>query len=437
MRVGVIGLGHVGLVSAACFAHLGHEVVGVDADAERVEGLSQGRLPFFEPGLAELVEEGLSARRLRVSEDVGAAVRAAPIVLICVGTPSRPSGEADLVQVERLAQGIAEHLDGYLVLAEKSTVPIHTADRIARTVNRSAGGRPFDVISTPEFIRQGSAIADTLEPDRIVIGSGSRRATGIALQLYRPIIERSHCPVILTDVGTAELIKHASNAFLATKVSFVNAVAEVCERTGADVDDVARGMGLDPRIGPAFLRAGIGYGGSCLPKDVAAFQALADELGIGFPLLAGVQAINERGPGRVVEKLRQELWHLEGKTIAVLGLAYKPGTDDLREAPSLKVIEALLAEAADVVAFDPVAMPEAKHVLSNVRFAATALEAVTGADAAVFVTEWNEFRGLDLGALRTAMRLPVVVDGRNLFRPEEMRRAGFAYHSIGRVPVAQ
>ncbi|CAN5231205.1 UDP-glucose/GDP-mannose dehydrogenase family protein [soil metagenome] len=435
MRVGVIGLGHVGLVSAACFAHLGHEVVGVDADAERVEGLRQGRLPFFEPGLAELLEEGLSSGRLRVREEVEAAVRASPIVLICVGTPSRPSGEADLVQVERLAREIAGHLEGYRVLAEKSTVPIRTADRIARTVSRSAGDRPFDVISTPEFLRQGSAIADTLEPDRIVIGSGSRRATDIALQLYRPIIERSGCPVILTDVGTAELIKHASNAFLATKISFVNALAEVCERTGADVDDVARGMGLDPRIGPAFLRPGIGYGGSCLPKDVAAFQALAEQVGTGFRLLAEVQAINERGPARVVEKLRQELWHLEGKAVAVLGLAFKPGTDDLRGAPSLKLIEALQAEGADLVAFDPVAMPAAKHVLSNVRFASSALEAATGADAAVFVTDWNEFRGLDLDALRAAMRLPVIVDGRNLFRPEEMRRAGFAYHSIGRVPV--
>jgi UDPglucose 6-dehydrogenase len=435
MKVGVVGLGHVGLVSAACFAHIGHEVSGVDADAERVEGLRRGRMPFFEPGLADLVERELDSGRLKVSSSLGSAVRGSTVLFICVGTPSKADGEADLIEIELLATGIARHADGYRLLVEKSTVPVTTGERVVRTVEREGGRWAIEVAANPEFLRQGSAIEDTLRPSRIVIGAPSTRATALLREVYGPIVERSGCPVIETDVATAELIKHASNAFLATKISFVNAVAEVCERAGADIEAVAHGMGLDPRIGPAFLQAGIGYGGSCLPKDLSAFSKLASGLGCELPLLEEVRAINERGPVRLLDKLRQELWHLAGKTIAVLGLAFKPGTDDMREAPAMRVVKALLEEGAGVTAYDPVAMPAAKELLPGVHFAATALDAAAGADAAVFLTDWDEFRALDLAALKRILRLPIVVDGRNIFAPDDMLRAGLIYQSMGRPPV--
>lgn len=435
MRVGVVGLGHVGLVSAACFAHVGHDVVGVDAQPEKVEGLSRGATPFYEPGLEQLVQEGRAAGRLVFDHEVEAATRDAEVVFICVGTPSKPSGEADLSQVEALAWQLARYVKTYCVLVEKSTVPVKTGDRLFRTISR-LGATEFDVVSNPEFLREGSAIADTLNPDRIVIGSSSERATSLLSEVYRPIIDRSGCDVIVTDVGTAELIKHASNAFLATKISFINAVAHICEATDADIETVARGMGLDPRIGEAFLHAGVGYGGSCFPKDVAAFAALADQIGVPFNLLREVQKINDDGVPRLLEKLRTELWHLRDKKIAVLGLAFKPGTDDLREAPSLRLIDHLLEEGAEVVAFDPVAMRKAKEELpSTVTFAGSALAAMEGADAAVFLTDWAEFRGLEPAAMKAALRFPTVVDGRNLFSPDVMRAAGFTYLSVGRPAV--
>jgi UDPglucose 6-dehydrogenase len=435
MKLGVVGIGHVGLVTAACFAHVGHDVVGVDSDSEKIEKLWSGSMPFFEPGLAELVEEGTSAGRLVFDKELSSAVEEPEVIFICVGTPSKPSGEADLAQVEKLCVELSTHMSEYRVLVEKSTVPIKTGARLVKTFTRLLGHSNFDVVSNPEFLREGSAIQDTLNPERLVIGSPTERATNLLLEAYRPTIEQSDCPVVLTDVGTAELIKHASNAFLATKISFINAVAEICERTGADVETVAAGMGHDPRIGPAFLRAGIGWGGSCFPKDVAAFVALSEQLGYEFDILKGVQAINERGPSQFVDKLRQELWNLEDKTIAVLGLAFKPGTDDLRAAPALKVVEQLLAEGANVVAYDPVAMPRAKKLFPALRFADSALDAVRGADAAAFLTEWNEFRGLDLAALRDALKFPIVVDGRNLFSPAAMREAGVTYLSVGRPAV--
>ncbi len=435
MKIGVVGLGHVGLVTAACLASIGHEVVGVDAQAEKVDGLNRGSLPFFEPQLDDLVSETRQARRLLFDTEIEAAVRDAEVVFICVGTPAKPSGEADLRQVEGLAHELARYLKTYRVLVEKSTVPVKTGERIFRTVRR-LGATELDVVSNPEFMREGSAIQDTLNPDRIVIGSTSDRATAALIEVYQPIIDRSGCPVIITDVGTAELIKHASNAFLATKISFINAVAEICEATDADVETVARGMGLDARIGSSFLKAGIGYGGSCLPKDVAAFAALADQLGIDFSLLDAVQEINRRGCRRVIEKLRGELWHLEGKRIAILGLAFKPGTDDLREAPPLRLIEELGADGAEIVAYDPVAMSKAKEVVpTGVRFAGSALDAMDGADAAVFVTEWDEFKTLEPESIKQALRFPIVVDGRNLFAPEAMSAAGITYLSVGRPAV--
>jgi UDPglucose 6-dehydrogenase len=435
MKVGVVGLGHVGLVTAACFAHVGHEVIGVDVQAERVEGLRRGNTPFYEPGLPELIRDGLDAGRLTFDQAIEAVVGGPDIVFICVGTPSRPSGEADLTQVERLALELAQHLDSYLVLVEKSTVPVKTGERLFKTMHR-LGARDFDVVSNPEFLREGSAIADTLQPDRVVIGSQSDRATNLMLELYDPIVQASGAPLIVTDIATAELVKHASNAFLATKISFINAVAEICERTGADVGTVSYGMGLDRRIGQGFLQAGIGYGGSCFPKDIAAFAVIAEQLGAEFQLLGEVQRINDRGPERLLSKLRGELWHLQGKQIAVLGLAFKPGTDDLREAPSHKVILQLLSEGAEVVTYDPVAMGKAKEVLpSSVRFADSALDALDRADAAVFVTDWDEFKDIDPSQMRESLRFPIVVDGRNLFDLKAMQAAGMTYLSVGRPPV--
>jgi UDPglucose 6-dehydrogenase len=431
MKVGIVGLGHVGLVSAACFAHVGHQVIGADSQAERVEGLQKGIMPFFEPGLEELVREGIESGRLTFAHESSAVVDGTDLVFICVGTPSKPDGSADLVQVEQLTSEIAGLLRDDQVLVEKSTVPVKTGERVARTLQR-LGASKVDVVSNPEFLREGSALEDTLRPDRIVIGSSSERAAKILSDFYSPIIEKSNCALVLTDVGTAELIKHASNAFLAMKISFINAVAEVCESTDADVQTVAQGMGLDPRIGPSFLQAGVGYGGSCFPKDVAAFAALANTLGIDFKLLEAVQEINQRGVDRLLHKLTTELWHLEGKKIAILGLAFKPGTDDLREAPALRMIEKLLNEGAEVVAYDPAAMAKAKDVFPSVSFADSALNAMQGADAAVFLTEWDEFRALQPATMRDTLRFPIVADGRNLFRPEAMREAGITYLSMGR-----
>jgi UDPglucose 6-dehydrogenase len=431
MKVGIVGLGHVGLVSAACFAHVGHQVVGADSQAERVEGLQKGIMPFFEPGLAEMVNEGAVSGRLTFANDSAAALDGTDLVFICVGTPSRPDGSADLVQIERLTSEIASLLRDDQVLVEKSTVPVKTGERVAQTLQR-LGASKVDVVSNPEFLREGSALDDTLQPDRIVIGSSSARATKLLSDFYAPIIEKSGCTLVVTDVGTAELIKHASNAFLAMKISFINAVAEVCESTDADVQTVAQGMGLDPRIGPSFLQAGVGYGGSCFPKDVAAFAALANSLGIDFTLLEAVQEINQRGADRLLDKLRTELWHLEGKKIAMLGLAFKPGTDDMREAPAIRVIQRLLDEGAEVIAYDPASMPKAKDMFPSISFAESALDAMEGADAAVVVTEWDEFRALEPAAMKEALRFPIVADGRNLFKPEAMKEAGLTYLSMGR-----
>ena len=437
MKICIIGTGHVGLVSAACFASIGHDVVAVDSVTEKIENLRRGVMPFFEPDLEALVAEGVASERLRFSESIADAVPGADAIFICVGTPQKANGEADLSQVEGVAHELARHLAGrYTVLVEKSTVPVTTGDRLSATL-RMLGVDQTDVVSNPEFLREGAAIADTLNPDRIVIGSPTQHATDLLLEIYQPIIERSDCEVLVTDVHTAELIKHAANAFLATKISFINAVADVCEVTGADVEVVAKGMGLDHRISQAFLNAGVGYGGSCFPKDVAAFTAMADQLGADFGLLREVQQINASRPPRLVEKLRTELWHLKDKRIAVLGLSYKPGTDDLREAPALVVITALLDEGATVVTYDPVAMNKAKAQLpAGVEFASSALEAMTGADAAVFITDWDEFRELDLPAVREALRFPIVIDGRNIFALQTMRDAGLTYISVGR-PAAR
>jgi UDPglucose 6-dehydrogenase len=436
MRIAVVGTGHVGLTTAACLAHVGHEVLGVDDDAEKIARIAQGEVPFHEPGLAELVLEGLEAGRLRVSSATHEAARFGEVVFISVGTPTRPTGEANLAQVEEVARNIARNLDGYTVVAEKSTVPVETGEWIRRTISRTAApGAEFDVVSNPEFLREGKAVRDTLEPDRIVVGGASSKAIQRLREVYRPILDRAQCPFVVTDLATAELIKHASNAFLATKISFINQLADVCERTGADVETVAAAMGLDPRIGSSFLRAGIGYGGACLPKDVQAFRHKARQLGIDFDLLDAVDLVNRGRITGFIDKVRSVVWNLEGKRVAIWGLAFKPDTDDLRNAPAVEIAKELMGGGATVAVHDPVAMHVAKPLIPGASFALTPQEAAQDADCLVICTEWQEYATADLARLRGIMAHPVVVDGRNVFHPEDMAEAGFVYASVGRPTV--
>jgi UDPglucose 6-dehydrogenase len=436
MRISVVGTGHVGLTTAACMAHIGHEVLGADDDAEKVAAISRGEVPFHEPGLQELVAEGLARGRLQVSTEAAEAARFGEIVYICVGTPTRPSGEANLSQVERVSRIVATNLDGYTVVAEKSTVPVETGQWVRRTIEQTApASAEFDVVSNPEFLREGQAVMDTLEPDRIVVGASSDRAANLLREAYRPILDRSGCPFLVTDLATAELIKHASNAFLATKISYINRVADICERTGADVGVVAEAMGMDPRIGASFLKAGMGYGGACFPKDIRSFRFKAEQMGVSFELLAEVERINDRRRDLFVEKVRQAVWNLEDKTIGLWGLAFKPDTDDLRNAPAIAVARTLLDEGATVAVYDPTAMPAAKPLLPEARFCDDPYEAATGVECLGICTEWREFVKADLERLKSVIGQPVVVDGRNLFRPAEMAAAGFTYHSFGRPSV--
>jgi UDPglucose 6-dehydrogenase len=432
MKVTVVGLGHVGLVSAACFAHLGHDVLGLDSDLDKLRLIGQGEIPFHEPDLLPMVRTQLAEGRLRVSESVAEAAGHGDIAFICVGTPIKDSGEANLTFVEEAARSLAPHLDGYTVLTEKSTVPVGTGEWIRWTAGWTAPAAEFDVASNPEFLREGQAVADTLRPYRVVVGAPSRRAHDRLREFYGPVIESTGCPYIATDLATAELIKLASNAFLATKVSFINAVADVCEAAGADVEVVARGMGMDPRIGSDFLRAGLGYGGFCLPKDLAAFRHKASELGVDLRLLDEVARINSRRHGAVLSKLRRILWNLQGKRIAVWGLAFKAGTDDLRHAPAVDFIGHLLAEGAEVSACDPVATAPAREALPEVKLFEDPYQAASGVDAVVIATEWDEYRNADLPRLRSVMAQPVLVDARNVLDPGAAVAEGFVYASVGR-----
>jgi UDPglucose 6-dehydrogenase len=436
MRVSVVGTGHVGLTTAACLAHVGHEVLGVDDDAEKAAAIARGHVPFHEPGLTELVREGLDAGRLLTSNDPREAARHGEVVFVCVGTPTRESGEANLDQVERVARMVADTLDGYTVVAEKSTVPVATGQWIRRTIEQAAPpGAQFDVASNPEFLREGRAVQDTLQPDRVVVGSDSRRAIDRLRDVYRPIVDAAGCPFVVTDLATAELIKHASNAFLATKISFINSVADICERTGADVETVAAAMGIDERIGSSFLRAGIGFGGECLPKDVRAFRYTADQLGVDFGLLAEVERVNLARIDAFVEKVLAVAGDLEDRRVGLWGLAFKPDTDDLRHSPALEVARRLMAGGARVTAFDPVAMAPAKPLLEGVEFAADPYEAAREADCLAICTEWSVFASADLHRLHDAMARPAVVDGRNVMDPVAMAEAGFTYASMGRPTV--
>ena len=433
MNICVVGTGYVGLVTGAVFADLGNDVVCVDKVRGKIDSLKAGRMPIYEPGLEEMVVRNIEDGRLTFTTDLPAAVRQSDVIFIAVGTPPRESGETDLSHVEAVAAEIGKTMDRYKVIVNKSTVPVGTGELVREVIARHQV-RPieYDVVSNPEFLREGSAIEDTLRPDRIVIGAANQGAAMKLVELYAPL-ER---PMIITDLPSAEVIKYASNAFLAAKISFINAIANVCESAGADVTQVMKGMGMDGRIGGAFLQAGLGYGGSCFPKDVDSLIHTAGRLGYDFKMLKAVVDINRERSGRLVEMIRKVLGPLDDITVAVLGLAFKPNTDDMREAKSIDVVHQLIAAGAIVRAYDPVAAENARPLLpESVVYAASPYEAAQDADAVVIITEWNEFKYLNLERLRGVLRRRIVFDGRNIWEPERMRRLGFEYYSIGRKPV--
>src|ERR1700728_4892656 len=446
MKLSVIGAGYVGLTTAACLAQIGHDVFCSESDVEKLKKLQNGVLPIFEPNLDIVVSGTRSAGRLRFgsTED---AIGWGDAIFICVGTPPLPNGDADLSAIEGVARAIAKRGSGYRLVIEKSTVPVQTGAQLRKHLSvHSTGGLKHDVASNPEFLREGSSVEDFLHPDRIVIGTDSLRATEMLREIYTPIIQQkfvcplhSNClerktPIFLsTDTNSAELIKHASNSFLAMKISFINMVANLCEVVGADVTNVAQGMGLDPRIGPAFLNPGIGLGGFCFPKDVQAFIRIAEKSGCDFSLLKEVEKINQRRVEHFVEKIRKELWIVRGKKIAVWGLAFKPNTDDVRFAPSITLVKALLAEGAAVRAYDPEAMEKAKLVLPSGAYCSNPYDAAEGADAIVLLTEWEEFRKIDWSRLAALVERPLIIDGRNALNRQEVAAHGFHYIGIGGV----
>lgn len=433
MRVVVVGTGHVGLVTAATLASLGHDVIGLDRDEEKIGQLKRGMCPFFEPGLQEMIDDEVAAGRLRFETEPAEAVAGVEVLFVCVGTPARSSGEANLVAVEGAARDIASHLTGSVVVVEKSTVPAGTSNRLHQVLiqERPDLANDLEVISNPEFLREGSAVEDSLHPDRLLVGASSQRGFETMRRLYDPLIRQGH-RLMETDIATAELAKHACNAFLALKISYANALARLCERAGADVTAVAEVMGSDPRIGRAFLDAGLGYGGYCFPKDLQALERLADQLGYDFPLLKEVARINDEAVHAAVEKVKESVWNLEDKRIALLGLAFKPGTDDVRFSPALAFARLLLDEHASVVGYDPQAGANAKTELPELEIATDAYEAAQGAHCLVMCTGWDEFRALDLRQVKDRLAYPIVVDGRNFFDPIEMKELGFVHHGTGR-----
>lgn len=433
MRVGIIGSGYVGLVTGACLADLGNEVLCIDNNADKIRQLEAGHIPIFEPGLSEVVLTNCNEGRLSFSTEIEAAVEFADILFICVGTPPLPNGAADLSFMEQVIQKIARAMTSYKLIVEKSTVPVRTAEWLDELARKHFLDKhiEFDLASNPEFLSEGSALHDFMHPDRIVLGVRTERAATLLIQLYSAL----NAPFLVTDINSAELIKHASNAFLATKISFANALANICEQTGADINKVTKGIGLDKRIGEQFLRAGIGYGGSCFPKDVSAFIQIVEQHGYDFSLLKAVQEINLHQRQLFFNKIVHQLGgDVAGKTLAILGLAFKPNTDDMREAPSLTLVEQLHAVGAHLRLYDPVAMANARQLFADIpaHYADDPYQCCEGADAAIFVTEWSEFRYLNLLTLKNRLHQPIVIDGRNIFDPGKMRQMGFVYTGIGR-----
>jgi UDPglucose 6-dehydrogenase len=434
MDISIIGSGYVGLVTGACFADVGHNVICVDNDLRKVEALQAGKIPIYEPGLEEVIHRNVSAQRLRFTNSTQEGVDNSQIVFIAVPTPQQPDGSVDLSFIEKVARDIADVLTGYRVIVDKSTVPVKTGEKVRETIKRyNRHGADFDVVSNPEFLREGCAVADLMQPDRIVIGAQSEHAVDLMKKVYEPFM----APILVTDINSAELIKHAANSFLALKISYINAVSAICEASGADIEKVADGIGMDKRIGRSFLNAGIGYGGSCFPKDIAAFITICDQLGVPFTLLKEVQRINADQKNRFLKAIRETLWVLRDKKIAVWGLAFKPNTDDLRSSVAIDLVADMLKEKAHVTVYDPKAMEKAHEVeaIAGAKFANSALEAAEGAEALIIATEWSEFANVDLEEVKKKMTTPIVFDGRNLFDPETMAKLGFHYHSIGRASV--
>jgi len=433
MNIAIVGTGYVGLVTGTCFAEFGVNVVAVDKDQAKIDMLRAGKIPFYEPGLEELVERNVREARLSFSSDIKAAVENSLVILIAVGTPSDDSGAADLTFVREVAASIGRYMNSYKVIVTKSTVPMGTGAMIRRVIEENqVMHRPFSVASNPEFLREGAAIEDFMRPNRIVIGAEDDQAITILKDLYNPLY-LIETPIVITDVVTAEIIKYASNSFLATKISFINEMAGLCEAVGADVHQVARGMGLDNRIGNKFLHPGPGYGGSCFPKDIRAILNVARNCGITLRLMTAVSQVNEDQPARMVEKIKAAIGGtLEGKKFSFLGLSFKPNTSDIRESPALRIIRMLLAAGAAVRAYDPAAMDEARSVQTEIEYADDSYDAARGCDALVIATEWNQFRKLDWDKMKAALKEPVVIDLRNVYEPAQMIEAGFRYTAVGR-----
>jgi len=428
-QICVVGVGYVGLVTAACFSDLGNTVIALDINEERIDGLKKGVMPIYEPGLEEVVERNVRSKRLTFTSDYANALKGTEFAFIAVGTPSGVDGEADLRYVESAATAIAQNMSGPLIIINKSTVPVGTGDWVAEIVKRSQPESiPFSVVSCPEFLREGSAITDFMNPHRTVLGSLDREAAEKVAQLHLPL----RAPIVITDLRTAEMIKYASNAFLATKISFINEIANICEALGADVKEVAVGMGYDIRIGRAFLEAGLGYGGSCFPKDVKALAYMAAEKGRHPQLLRAVMDINDDRRRSTIFRLQEMMGDFRGKVVGLMGLSFKPNTDDMRDAPAITIAQKLLASGAEVRAYDPVAMESAQPLLPEVNMMPDPYAMAEGADALVVVTEWNEFKALDLDRIKASMKTPIILDGRNIYDPVRMNRIGFQYHGLGR-----
>ena len=432
MTIAIIGTGYVGLVTGACFAEVGHTVVCVDADAAKVALLKSGGIPIFEPGLEDLVRRNVAAGRLSFTASTAEGIASSQVIFIAVPTPPLPDGGVDMSFIEAVAREIASSLDSYRIIVDKSTVPVKTGEKVAETIKRYCrSGVAFDVVSNPEFLREGFAVEDLMKPDRVVIGVSSQRPVAAMKEIYAPF----GAPIIVTDTNSAELIKHAANSFLALKISYANALAVICEAAGANVQEVTRGMGLDSRIGPRFLQAGLGFGGSCFPKDLSAFITISAQLGYDFRLLREVQQINSEQMARFVKKIQDTLWVLKEKKIGVLGLAFKQNTDDIRSSPAIDLCRRLQREGASLRVHDPQAMDKARAVLpedANTTYVADMNAVADGCDALVIATEWPQFTQLDLARTRAAMTTPILFDGRNLFDPVEMKRLGFIYQSVGR-----
>jgi len=431
-RIGVVGAGYVGLTTATCFSELGHRVICYDIDERKIQNLKEGNIPIWEPGLGELIKKNLG-KNLLFTSSPDEIYPESEVIFICVGTPQSQDGSPDMSYVELCSIEISKYLENYKIIVEKSTVPVKTVDWIKRTISLYNPQAKFDVVSNPEFLREGSAVYDFFNPDRVVIGTESERAKEVMLDIYND--EEFKCPKVITDVKTAEVIKHASNSFLALKISYINMIADFCEKVGVDVEAVAEGMGLDKRIGRAFLKAGVGWGGSCFPKDIKAFIKMAKDNQVSFSILEEAYKVNEARIDVFIKKIKDALWVIKGKKIAVWGLSFKPNTDDIREAPALKIIPRLLNEGASLQLYDPKAMENTKKVIppsDQVFYTSSAYEAAKGAHAITIITEWDEFKNVNLQEIKKLMITPIIIDGRNIFDPKKVRELGFLYFSMGR-----